>query len=306
MYGGGKIITPVTKDNLPEARDNLIELNDERARLREDATDAREHVTDTEVVLSDARKDLRDAESERDYSKSLSRNKYEAAKGAKQGADDYAKRLEHELKKLEPQAASIARQFDLANFQKWMYMEETRRMFDKGKSELYLEQNQRDGEIWRKIYAAMSRLSSAIAGVSPVSAPELALASYYTGATPPHDSSQQTFASAQTSQDSLKASEQNIRELMADPYYVNIAANKVAESDAAAADFKALEAEAASLTSAEQAAQTSWKSALKVARTANKKVTDAESDIQAQQAKIDIHLDNERREALERQKNQKT
>ncbi len=291
MWSGG-LNEINSQEDLAKARENLVELQQDYSDVKQDVSEANEVVTDAQTELSEVRTDEGYARSDESRLNQEARGKYEAAKAAAESADSYRKNAELELKKLEPQERSVAEQFRLARFQKQMYVEETRRMVDKGVSELLAEQQNRDGEVWRAWLAASSKLNSAVAGVSPTSASAaLAFPSYYQPSTPPHDSSEQTYANAWASKNSLDAEKENKIENLNDPYYANKAAEKSAEASQANAEYSQAAAEYAAAKSAEGAAEAGWLSAREAAKGAMEAATEVEHDINEANAAVNVYQD---------------
>lgn len=293
MWSGG-VQNIENKDQLADTRKELVDLQGDMSDATQAATDAGNAASDAKSELDEVRGDESYARGEESRMEQEARSKHEAAKNAADAADNYRKNAELELKKLEPQERSIAEQFRLAFFQKQQYIQETLRMFFKGIGELFAEQQNRDGEIWRFIHAAIAKMGRAMIAdlVSQLSASTaLNFASYYQPATPPHDSSEQTYANAYASHNSLEAEKANKIENLNDPYYANKAAEKADEMRQAEAEHAQAAAEYAAAESAANAAETTYLSAREAYNDAETAKSDVINEINDAKAAVDIYGD---------------
>jgi hypothetical protein len=119
----------------------------------------------------------------------------------------------------------------------------------------------------------------------------LNFASYYSPPTPPHDSSEQTYANAYATHNSLEAEKANKIENLNDPYYANKAAEKAAEASQANAEHSQVATEYAAAQSAANAAETSYLSARESYNEAEVAKSDVANEINDARAGVDIYGD---------------
>lgn len=288
--GNGIVTDITTKEDVAKAKDVLRELGEDLTAASETLTEENHRQEDRAGELRDARTSVVDDRGEETHFRGKARQKHESAVAAKENADNYIHKTQEELTRLEPEYARIKNQFDLANFQKQMYMDETRRMFEKGRGELFLEQQNRDGEIWRAWLAASSRLNSAmIPDVNPTSASAaLTFAAYYQPPSTPQDTSQQTHASATSAARTIEANRVNIEKRLNDPHYANEANRKTAESNQANADHATASTRLNSSESAERVALTSWEGGRVAVDRAQGEVDDAKKLYTEQADQFDV------------------
>lgn len=293
MWSGG-VQNIENKEDLAAARKELVDLQQDMSDATQQSTDAGNAVSDARTELDEVRGDESKARGDESRLSNEARSKHEAAKNAADSADSYRKNAELELKKLEPQERSVAEQFRLARFQKEMYIQETMRMFFKGMGEFFAEQQNRDGEIWRFIHAAFAKMGRAMISdlVGQLSASTmLDFKSYYQPASPPHDSSEQTYANAYASHNSLEAEKANKIENLNDPYYANKAAEKAAEASQANAEHSQAATDYAAAQSAANAAETGYLSAREAYNDAESAKSDVATEINEARAGVEIYGD---------------
>jgi len=257
------IVTDIkTKEDVAKAKDVLGEIGENLTEASGELTEANHGLEDAGNDVRDTREDVSELSGERAYARSQARSKDEQAKASAKAVEDNKHKWFEEFGRLRVERERIARQEELAHFQKRMYARKVYEFFEEGKQELEAEQQIRDGEIVKSIKTAFRKLDTAITGEGQSSgSAEPVFPNYYQGKTPPQDESEYTFASVHASKKSLEANEAYVTEQMNDPYFANKAVADAAESSAANAEYSSAEGAFAAAKSAEKAALTSWESA---------------------------------------------
>ena len=314
MFSGGTFPIPASTDDALGLRDQMTDQADVVTDANQNEGQARNGVEDANSAVGDARSDKAEANQEANYQDSQVRGKQQAFEQSIEQLEMYAKNIENEMKRTEPDMERVKTLFEQAAFEYEVFLRELKRAVDEGCQELYSEQQNRAGELWRAICALMGNMGRAMIAdlVGRLSASlGLNFVSYFRSRGAPDKGYERTQAGAITADRTVKAQQANIAKRAESNPYEELVAKKTQDLATSQGKKQAADSAFAAAEGAEQAARSAQQGARDVYDQARADSEAAKNELNAMSRGLQQYSDNtnaeemrQRQEAMERQNQQ--
>ena len=313
MFSGGDSPVPTSTDQALDLRGQMTGQVDVVTDANQNEGVARNGVEDAGSAVGDARSDKAEANQEANHQDSQVRGKQQALEQSIEQLEMYVKNIENEMKRTEPDMERVKTLFEQAAFEYQVFLRELKRTIDEGCQELYAEQQNKAGELWRAICALIGNMGRAMIAdlVGRLSASlGLNFASFFRPRSAPDKGYERTQAGAITADRTVKTQQANISKRAESNPHEELVAKKTQDLTQSQGEKQAADSTLVAAEGAEQAARNAQQGARDVYDQARANSEIAKNELNAMSRGLQQYSDNtnaedmrQRQEAME-QRNQ--